>query len=116
MGPAILNIFQYISNKMQLYTVYLYLETVPHVSGGTTTHHQDRIQLYLQHLVFVRPFLLPAAIAAAITLHLVGYILEYSYDTRTHERYIRVKRSYPGKAINIQLYECLPVCNFVYSA
>jgi hypothetical protein len=42
-----------ISNKMQHYTVYLYLETALHVSGGTSTHHQERIQLYLQHLVFV---------------------------------------------------------------
>jgi hypothetical protein len=55
-------IFQYISNKMQRYTVYLYLETALHVSGGTITHHQERIQLYLQHLVFVTPLLLPAAI------------------------------------------------------
>jgi len=45
--------------KMQLYTVYLYLETALHVSGGTPTHHQERIQLYLQHLVFVTPLLLP---------------------------------------------------------
>ena len=40
-----------------------YLETALHVSGGTTNHHQERIQLYLQHLVFVRPLLLSAAIA-----------------------------------------------------
>jgi len=53
MGPCIVSIFQYISNKMQRYTVYLYLETALHVSGGTSTHHQERIQLYLQHLVFV---------------------------------------------------------------
>jgi hypothetical protein len=31
-------------------------------SGSTTTHHQKRIQLYLQHLVFVTPLLLYAAI------------------------------------------------------
>ena len=55
-------IFQYISNKMQRYRVYLYLETTLHVSSGTSTHHQEHIQLYLQHLVFVRPLLLPAAI------------------------------------------------------
>jgi hypothetical protein len=30
----------------------LYLETALHVSGGTSTHHQERIQLYL---VFVTP-------------------------------------------------------------
>jgi hypothetical protein len=47
---------------MQRYTVYLYLETALHVLGGTSTHHQERIQLYLQHLVFVTPLLLSAAI------------------------------------------------------
>jgi hypothetical protein len=64
MGPCIVNIFQYISNKKQLYTAYLYLETALHVSSGTSTHHQERIQLYLQHLVFVTPLLLSAAITA----------------------------------------------------
>jgi hypothetical protein len=43
---------------MQRYAVYLYLETAVHVSGGTSTHHQERIQLHLQHLVFVTPLLL----------------------------------------------------------
>jgi hypothetical protein len=46
---------------MQRYTVYLYLETAVHVSGGISTHLQERIQLY-QHLVFVTPLLLSAAI------------------------------------------------------
>ena len=72
MGPCIVNIFLYIyiyiyiyiSNEMQIYTVYLSLETAVHVSGGTSTHHQERIQLYLKHLVFVTPLLLPAATAA----------------------------------------------------
>jgi hypothetical protein len=62
MGPCIVSIFQYIFNKMQRYTVYLYLETALHVSGGIITHHQERKQLYLQHLVFVTPLLLSAAI------------------------------------------------------
>jgi hypothetical protein len=53
---------------MQIYTVYLYLETALHVSGGTYTHHQERIQLYLQHLVFVTPLLLPAAIMEELEL------------------------------------------------
>jgi hypothetical protein len=61
MAPCIVSIFQYISNTMQRYTVYLYLETIVHISAGTSTHHQKRIQLYLQHLVFVTPLLLPAA-------------------------------------------------------
>ena len=68
MGPCILSIFQYISNKMHRYTVYLYLETALHVSGGTSTHHQERIQLYPQHLVFVTPLLLSAAIVEVLEL------------------------------------------------
>jgi hypothetical protein len=47
---------------MQRYTVYLYLENALRVSGGTSTHHQERKQMYLQHLVFVTPLLLSAAI------------------------------------------------------
>ena len=47
---------------MQRYTVYLPLETTLHVSGGTSTHHQEHTQLYLQHLALVRPLLLPASI------------------------------------------------------
>jgi hypothetical protein len=47
---------------MQRHTFYLYLETALHVSGVTSTHHQECIQLYLQHLVFVTPLLLSAAI------------------------------------------------------
>jgi hypothetical protein len=62
MDPCIVSIFQYISNTKQRYTVYLYLETALHVSGGISTQHQERIQLYLQHLVFVTPLLPSAAI------------------------------------------------------
>jgi len=68
MGPYIINIFQYISNKMQLYTVYSCLEAALHVLGATSTHHQERIQLYLQHLVFVTLLLLPATIVEELEL------------------------------------------------
>jgi hypothetical protein len=47
---------------MQHYTIYLYLETALHVSGVTSTHHQELIQLYLHHLVFLTLLLLSAAI------------------------------------------------------
>jgi hypothetical protein len=50
MGLCFVNTFQYISNKMQRYTVYLYLEIAVHVSSDISTHHQERIQLYLRHL------------------------------------------------------------------
>jgi len=53
---------------MQLYTVSLYLETALHISGGTSTYHQERIQLYLQHLILVTPLLLPAAIVEDLEL------------------------------------------------
>jgi hypothetical protein len=38
------------------------METALHVSGGTSIHHQERIQLHRQHLVFVTSLLLSAAI------------------------------------------------------
>ena len=43
----------YIQQDATLQSLF-YLETALHVSGGTTTHHQERKQLYPQHLVFVR--------------------------------------------------------------
>jgi hypothetical protein len=42
----------YIQQDATLHSLF-YLETAFHVSGGTITHHQERKQLYLQHLVFV---------------------------------------------------------------
>jgi len=51
----------YIQQDATLHSLF-YLETALHVLGGTTTHHQGCKQLYLQHLVFVTPLLLPAAI------------------------------------------------------
>ena len=56
---------------MQLHTVHLYMETALHVSGGTSTHHQERMQLYLQHLVFVTPLLLSIAIVEELELPLL---------------------------------------------
>jgi hypothetical protein len=54
-------ICSYIQQDATLHSLF-YLETALHVSGGTSTHHQERIQLYLQHMVFVTPLLLSAAI------------------------------------------------------
>jgi hypothetical protein len=51
----------YVQQDAMLHSLF-YLETAVRVSGGTTTHHQESKQLYLQHLVFVTPLLLPAAI------------------------------------------------------
>jgi hypothetical protein len=54
------NILLYIQQDAILHSLF-YLETVLHVSGGTTIHHQERKQLYLQNLVFFTPLLLSAA-------------------------------------------------------
>jgi hypothetical protein len=51
----------YIQQDAALHSLF-YRETVLLVSGGTSTHHQECKQLYLQHLVFVTPLLLSAAI------------------------------------------------------
>ena len=56
----------YIQQDAKLH--YLYLVTALRVSGSTSTHYHGRIQLYLQHLVFVTPLLLSAAIVEELEL------------------------------------------------
>ena len=48
--------------------VYLFMETALHVSDGISTHHQEHIQLCLQHLALVKPLVLPAAIVEELEL------------------------------------------------
>ena len=54
------NFLIYFQQDAMLHSLF-YLETALHVSGGSITYHQERKQLYLQHLVFVTPLLLSAA-------------------------------------------------------
>jgi len=61
------HILIYIQQDAKLHSLF-YVETVLHVSGGTSTHHQERKQLCLQRLVFVTPLLLPAAIVEEVEL------------------------------------------------
>ena len=61
------NILMYIQRDATLHSSF-YLETALHVLGGTITHHQERKQLYLQHLVFVTPLLLSVAIVEELEL------------------------------------------------
>jgi hypothetical protein len=51
------SILVHIQQDATLHSLF-YLETALHVSGGTTTHNQERKQMNLQHLVFVTPLLL----------------------------------------------------------
>jgi len=68
MVPCILkNSNTYIKQNATLHSLF-HLETALHILGGATTHHQERKQLYLQHLVLVTPLLLPAAIVEELEL------------------------------------------------
>jgi hypothetical protein len=57
-------IYSYVQQDATLHSLF-FLETALHVSAGTATHHQERKQLYLQHLVFVTPLLLPLILVYA---------------------------------------------------
>jgi len=59
-----------------------YLETPLRVSGDNITHHQEGIELYLQHLVFVTPLLLSAAIAENV-LRVLGWCHHPSSEAHT---------------------------------
>jgi hypothetical protein len=61
------NILIYIQQDATLHSLF-YLKTALHVLGGSTTHHQENKQLYIQHLVFVTPLLLSAAIVEEFEL------------------------------------------------
>jgi hypothetical protein len=61
------NIVIYIQQNATLHSLF-YLKTAVHISGDSTTHHQERKELYLQHLVFVTPLLLSTAIVAELEL------------------------------------------------
>jgi hypothetical protein len=71
------NIPIYIQQDAKFHSLF-YLETALHVSGGTSTHHQERKQLYLQHLIFVTPLLLPAAIVEEFELVLSALWVAYA--------------------------------------
>jgi len=54
---------KYIQQDATLHSLF-YLETAVYASGSASTHNQEGKQLYLEHMVFITPLLLPAAIAA----------------------------------------------------
>jgi hypothetical protein len=66
------NILIYIQQDATLHSLF-YLETTLHVSVGIITLHQERKQLHLQHLVFVTPLPLPAAIVEELELWYVFF-------------------------------------------
>jgi D-hexose-6-phosphate mutarotase len=93
----LISILIYIQQDATLHNLF-YLQTALHVSDGSTIHHQELQQLYLpdaadtavgvpddgwwHHPKHVEQF---SDKINCVTFHLVGYILEYSYDARTHK-------------------------------
>jgi len=67
---TILDIPIYIQQDATLHSLF-YLKTALHVSGGTSTHHQERIQLSTASGM-VRPLLLPVAILAGSSNGLIN--------------------------------------------
>jgi hypothetical protein len=61
LAPNSIPIYSYIQQDATLHSLFISGNCL-HISDGTSTHHQEGIQLYLQHLVFVTPLLLSDAI------------------------------------------------------
>jgi hypothetical protein len=86
----------YIQQDATLHSLF-YLETALHISGGTSTHHQERKRVYLQHLVFVTPLLLPAAIT------LDGHLLRVTIPDAVLIQYDLLRMS----KILLETYTCI---------
>ena len=86
---TVLHFLIYVQQDATLHSLF-YLEIALHVSGVTSTHHQERIQLYLQHLVFVTPLLLPATSGTHTHTH-----------THTHTESGTLQRRIPQRTVFI---------------
>jgi hypothetical protein len=74
MDPCIVSIFRYISNKMQRYTVYLYLETALHVLGGTSPIIRSAINcIYSIWHLSHRYCYLPLSVGTVLSVLWVAY-------------------------------------------
>jgi hypothetical protein len=95
------HILIYIQQDATLHSLF-YLETALNVSGGTTAHHQEHKQLYLQHLVFVTQLLLSAAIVKELELVAVDTVFCAPDDGwRYHQKYVK---QFPDKINCIMLH------------
>jgi len=56
------HLYCYLHPSSGVHTTVSTASGICHTVTATSTHHQEHIQLYLQHLVFVTPLLLPVAI------------------------------------------------------
>ena len=83
-------VFANITNNMQRYTMVFITIYAVHVSGGSSTHHQE-LKLYTQHRVFVELLLL-------LTSCMSG--LELTHDSGKKQKKID---KYPMLCIQFQL-------------
>ena len=67
-GPCIVVYSDIFITKCNITQSIYFWKTALHISGGIYTHHQEHTQLYLQHLVLVRPLMLLAAIVEELEL------------------------------------------------
>jgi hypothetical protein len=79
MGPCILSIFQYISNKMQRYAVY-YIWKLLYMFQLVPPPIIRSANNYLKHLIYVTPLQLPAAIVAVLLCSIAHSILTGSTE------------------------------------
>jgi len=56
----------YIQKDATLHSLFISGNCSIFFSGGTSTNHQERKQLYLRHLLFVTLLLLPAAVVEVL--------------------------------------------------
>jgi len=79
MVRAARNMYQKLSNEMQQYAVYLYLQTALHVTDGISTHHQELISLHQQYLALLRPIAnrreRQVAVTVSIMIDAIGTVI-----------------------------------------
>ena len=75
MGLCIANVFSSATNKMQCYTIYLFLWNARHVSGGSSIIRSSNCKHSIGN--FVRPLLLPSNVVAGSTKILTKYLMLY---------------------------------------
>jgi hypothetical protein len=67
MDPRIVNVFPSITNKIQRYTIHLFLWNILHVSGGSSAHHQELKTVYTASGT-CEALLLPVAVVEELEL------------------------------------------------
>jgi hypothetical protein len=91
--------------------LYMFRVVIPPVSGGNHTHHQERKQLYLQHLSLIKPTLLPFAVMekleAPTNLYPFSLIMRQKLGIRRSPLVISIIFRATANILDIQIYHVL---------